>query len=38
MHTTMLLIPNGEPLPVTGDWLDLQRPLTQTMVDEIVWV
>lgn len=38
MHTTMLLVPRGEPLPVTGDWLDLQRPLTQTTVDEIVWL
>jgi len=38
MHTTMLLVPDGELLPVTGDWLDLQRPLTQTMVDDVVWL
>ena len=36
MHTSMLFVPNGGPLPEVGDELDLQRPLTQTAVDRII--
>ena len=37
MHTTMLFLPDGAPLPEIGGKVDLQRPLTQTFVDEVVW-
>ncbi len=38
MHTSMLFVPTGDPLPSIGDRLDVQRPLTATTVDELVWV
>ncbi len=38
MHTSMLFVPDGEPCPETGDWVDLQRPLTMTAVDELRWI
>ena len=38
MHSTMLFVPAGEPVPAVGEWLDLQRPLTQTAVDELQWL
>lgn len=37
MHTSMLYVPAGEPVPDVGDWVDLQRPLTATAVDELRW-
>lgn len=37
MHTSMLFVPDGDPCPDAGDWVDVQRPLTATSVDEIVW-
>ncbi len=36
MHTSLLFVPFGDPLPEVGDELDLQRPMTQTLVDRIV--
>ena len=38
MHTTMLFIPQHTAPPAIGDTIDLQRPLTQTIVDEVIWV
>jgi alanine racemase len=38
MHTTMVFVPRGEPCPAIGDWVDLQRPLTQTDPDELRWI
>jgi alanine racemase len=39
MHTSMLLVRTGDgPPPAPGDWLDLQRPLVSTTVDEVRWV
>jgi alanine racemase len=38
MHTTMLFVPTGSPTPQAGDWLDLQRPLIATTVDELRWI
>lgn len=38
MHTTMLFIPQHTTPPAVGDTIDLQRPLTQTTVDEVIWV
>ena len=37
MHTSMLVVPDEFDCPTTGDWVDLQRPLISTTVDEIVW-
>lgn len=37
MHTSMVIVPDGDPLPQPGDLLDLQRPLIVTQVDEVVW-
>ena len=37
MHTSMVFVPDGAPVPAVGDWLDLQRPLTTTTVDELRW-
>ncbi len=37
MHTSMTFVPLGDPLPTIGDRIDLQRPLTTTLVDEYVW-
>jgi hypothetical protein len=31
-------VPTGDPLPVIGDRVDVQRPLLGTTVDELVWV
>jgi len=38
MHTSMAFVPADRPTPTLGDWVDLQRPLSQTAVDELVWV
>jgi alanine racemase len=39
MHTSMLLVSTADgPPPQPGDWLDLQRPLISTTVDEVCWV
>jgi alanine racemase len=37
MHTSMVFVPDGEPVPALGDRVDVQRPLTGTAVDELVW-
>ena len=38
MHTSMAVVPAGDPLPAIGDRVDLQRPLTMTLVDEYEWL
>ena len=38
MHTSMGFVPSGDPCPRPGELVDVQRPLTQTMPDRIVWV
>jgi alanine racemase len=38
MHTSMVFVPESEPCPEPGDWVDLQRPLTMTAVDELRWI
>ena len=38
MHTSMAFVPSGEPCPHPGAWVDLQRPLTQTTIDELRWI
>jgi alanine racemase len=38
MHTSVVVVPDdGAPVPGHGDWVDVQRPLIATMVDEIEW-
>jgi hypothetical protein len=38
MHTSMCLVAAGAPCPEVGDVVDVQHPLTQTLVDRIVEV
>lgn len=38
MHTSMLYIARGRPAPSIGEWLDVQRPLTQVNVDLLQWI
>jgi hypothetical protein len=37
MHTSMLFVPAGSATPRIGEWIDLQRPLTMTTIDELHW-
>ena len=37
MHTSMLLVPDGDACPRIGDRVDVQRPLISTFVDELEW-
>lgn len=37
MHTSMLFVPAGAPTPVVGDNVDVQRPLTTVMPDDVIW-
>lgn len=38
MHTSMGFVADGGPLPEVGDWVDVQRPLHMTTVDEYRWL
>lgn len=38
MHTSMAFVPDGDNAPTIGDWVDLQRPLTMTNIDELNWI
>ena len=37
MHTSLVVVPAGDPCPAIGDRVDVQRPLTSTVADELVW-
>ena len=37
MHTSMVLVPADRPSPRPGDRVDVQRPLTQSLPDEVCW-
>ncbi|MSO59576.1 MAG: hypothetical protein EXQ63_04550 [Ilumatobacteraceae bacterium] len=37
MHTSMLFIARGRLVPSIGEWIDVQRPLTQVQVDVLQW-
>ncbi len=37
MHTAMAFVPDGEPVPAVGEWVDVQRPLHATTVDVYEW-
>jgi alanine racemase len=38
MHTSMAFVPAGDRCPAAGDVVDVQRPLTQTIVDTVTWL
>ena len=38
MHTSMCFVPHGEPVPVVGERVDVQRPLITTAPDIVDWV
>ena len=38
MHTSMVFVPNGSPVPDIGQRVDVQRPLTMTTVDAFEWI
>ena len=38
MHTSMVLVADGAPLPDIGSRVDVQRPLTMTTVDAYEWI
>ena len=37
MHTSMAIVPSEQTCPQVGDWVDVQRPLTMTTIDELLW-
>ncbi len=37
MHTSLVVVPARQPCPQVGDWVDVQRPLISTAVDELLW-
>ena len=37
MHTSIVFVPAGNALPSVGERVDVQRPLIETTVDELVW-
>jgi len=38
MHTSILFVADGLPLPSIGERVDVQRPLIETKIDELEWV
>jgi alanine racemase len=38
MHSSMVFVPPGDACPAIGEWVDVQRPLTTTTVDELRWI
>jgi hypothetical protein len=38
MHTSMLFVARGRPIPSIGEWIDVQQPLTRVQVDLLQWV
>ena len=38
MHTTLAVVPDGDPCPEVGDQVDVQCPLTRVNVDEVIWL
>jgi hypothetical protein len=37
MHASLVVVPTGAPCPVPGDHVDVQRPLTTTWPDTVLW-
>lgn len=38
MHTSMLFVARGRPIPSMGEWIDVQQPLTRVQVDLLQWM
>lgn len=38
MHTSLAIVPSGQLCPQIGDWVDVQRPLIRTHIDELQWI
>ena len=38
MHTSMLFVARGRPIPPVGEWIDVQQALTQVQVDVLQWL
>ena len=38
MHTSMLFVARGRPIPAVGEWIDVQQPLTRVQVDLLQWI
>lgn len=38
MHASMAFVGAGDPLPAVGEWVDVQRPLHMTDIDEYRWL
>lgn len=38
MHSTMLFVARGRPIPSMGEWIDVQQPLTRVQVDLLQWM
>ena len=38
MHTSMLFVARGRPIPSVGEWIDVQQPLTRVQVDLLQWI
>ncbi len=38
MHSSMLFVARGRPLPSVGEWIDVQQPLTRVQVDLLQWL
>jgi alanine racemase len=38
MHVSLCTVPGGSAAPSIGEWVDVQRPLITTTVDEVVWM
>ena len=38
MHTSMCIVPTGQPCPEPGDTVDVQQPLTNLLPDELEWL
>jgi hypothetical protein len=38
MHTSMLIVSRGRPIPSIGEWIDVQQPMTRVQVDLLQWI
>jgi alanine racemase len=38
MHTSMLFVSRGRPIPGIGEWIDVQQPMTRVQVDLLQWI
>ena len=38
MHTSMLFVSRGRPIPSIGEWIDVQQPMTRVQVDLLQWI